>query len=381
MDHAATSWPKPPTVIQAITAAMEAPITSSGRGSHSMALSAGRILLETRMKIAELFHVKNENQIVFTANTTEALNLAIKGFLKSGDHVITTMLEHNSVRRPLEFLQRTQGVMVDYVEVDEEGHLDLEKVHAAFKPNTKMLICCHSSNLLGSILPIGDLAQIAHQHGAVIAVDVAQTAGIYPIDVQQLGIDLLAFPGHKGLLGPQGTGGLYIAPHIELQPLIHGGTGSQSEEREQPKVLPDRYEAGTINTAGIAGLKAGIEFVLSYGVGNLYEHEWKLTQLIMEKLKEIPNISLLGPQIGKPRTGIVSFNLLNKDASEVAFQLDRFHQIAVRAGYHCTPLAHQSAHTAHKGAVRVSVGYNTTEDDISRLVQAVKCIEAGEQSY
>lgn len=342
-----------------------------------MALSAGRILLEARMKIAQLFHVKNENQIVFTANTTEALNLAIKGFLKSGDHVVTTMLEHNSVRRPLEFLHRTQGVMVDYVEVDEEGHLDLEKVNAAFKPNTKMLICCHSSNLLGSILPLGDLAQIAHQHGAVIAVDAAQTAGIYPIDVQQLGIDLLAFPGHKGLLGPQGTGGLYIAPHIELQPLIHGGTGSQSEEREQPKVLPDRYEAGTINTAGIAGLKAGIEFVLSYGVGNIYDHEWKLTQLLMEKLIEIPNISLLGPQIGKPRTGIVSFNLLNKDASEVAFQLDRFHQIAVRAGYHCTPLAHQSAHTAHKGAVRVSVGYNTTEDDISRLVQAVKCIEAG----
>ena len=377
MDHAATSWPKPPSVIQAITSAMEAPITSSGRGSHSMALSAGRILLETRMKIAKLFHIKNENQIVFTTNTTEALNLAIKGFLKPGDHVVTTMLEHNSVRRPLEFLQRTQGVMVNYVEVDEEGHLDLEKVKDAFKPNTKMLICCHSSNLLGSILPIGDLAQIAHQHGAVIAVDVAQTAGIYPTDVHHLGIDLLAFPGHKGLLGPQGTGGLYIAPHIELQPLIHGGTGSQSEEREQPKVLPDRYEAGTMNTAAIAGLKAGIEFVLDYGVDNIYDHEWNLTQILIEELNKIPNISLLGPELGKPRTGIVSFNLFNKDASEVAFQLDRFHHIAVRAGYHCTPLAHLSVHTAHSGAVRASIGYNTTEDDIFRLVQAIKCIEAG----
>lgn len=377
MDHAATSWPKPPSVIQAVITAMEAPVTSSGRGSHSMALSAGRILLEARMKIAQLFHIKNESQIVFTSNTTEALNLAIKGFLKPGDHVVTTMLEHNSVRRPLEFLQRTQGVVVDYVKVDEEGHLDLEEVNAAFKPNTKMLICCHSSNLLGSIFPIGDLAQIAHQHGAVIAVDAAQTAGIYPIDIQQLEIDLLAFPGHKGLLGPQGTGGLYIAPHIELQPLIHGGTGSQSEEREQPKVLPDRYEAGTINTAGIAGLKAGIDFVLSYGVGNVYEHEWKLTQLLMEKLSEIPNITLLGPKIGKPRTGIVSFNLLNKDASEVAFQLDRYYHIAVRAGYHCTPLAHQAAHTTQAGAVRVSVGYNTTEEDIFRLVQAVETIQSG----
>lgn len=374
MDHAATSWPKPPSVIQAVTDAMEAPITSSGRGSHSMALSAGRILLEARMKIAKLFNIKNENQIVFTANTTEALNLAIKGFLKPGDHVITTMLEHNSVRRPLEFLKRTQGVIVEYIEVDEKGCINLEKVKEAFKANTTMLVCCHSSNLLGSILPIGDLAEIAHQHGAVIAVDAAQTAGIYPIDVQQLGIDLLAFPGHKGLLGPQGTGGLYIAPHIALQPLIHGGTGSQSEEREQPKVLPDRYEAGTINTAGIAGLKAGITFVLDYGVENIYEHEWKLTQLIIDKLQKIPNIDILGPEFGEPRTGIVSFNLLNRDASEVAFQLDRNYHIAVRAGYHCTPLAHQSANTTQVGAVRVSVGYSTTEEDIIKLVQAVQAI-------
>lgn len=377
MDHAATSWPKPLGVIEAVTAAMQGPIANSGRGSHSMALTAGRTLFEARMKIAQLFHINNSNQIVFTANTTEALNLAIKGYLKPGDHVVTTMLEHNSVRRPLEFLSRTQGITIDYVEVDTEGQINLDAVKQAFKENTTMLICCHSSNLLGSILPIAELAKLAHEHGAVMAVDAAQTAGLYPIDVEQMGIDLLAFPGHKGLLGPQGTGGLYIAPHIQLQPILHGGTGSQSEELEQPNVLPDRYEAGTMNTAGIAGLKAGVQFVLNRGVEHIYEHEWQLTQLLIGNLKNIPNAKVLGPELGKPRTGIVSFYLLDRDASETAFQLDRYYGIAVRAGYHCTPLAHQSVNTTETGAVRASVGYNTTVEDIYKLIDAVTAIQSG----
>ena len=326
------------------------------------------------LKLATLFNIPNPNDIAFTSNTTAALNMAIKGYLKPGDHVVATMIEHNSVRRPLEYLKRTKGISVDYVEVNAEGEVNLEAVKCAFRSQTRMLICSHSSNLLGSILPIDKLGIIAHDHGAVFLVDAAQTAGVYPVDVQQMGIDLLAFPGHKGLLGPQGTGGLYIHPDLELEPLLHGGTGSQSEELEQPSVRPDRYEAGTANTVGIAGLKAGVEFVLKQGISNIYHHEWGLTQDLMEGLEQIPGVILLGPNRGKPRTGIVSFNIEGRDAAEIAFILDKQYNIAVRAGYHCTPLGHQTAGTSKGGAVRASVGYDTTYEDIESLLSAIRLI-------
>ncbi|GGH29925.1 aminotransferase class V-fold PLP-dependent enzyme [Paenibacillus segetis] len=374
LDHAATSWPKPPGVGVAMLNTLEGAAASSGRGNHGMALQAGRILYKARTKLAKLFNIPNPNDIAFTSNTTTALNLAIKGYLKPGDHVIATMIEHNSVRRPLEYLKRTQGISVDYVAVNEQGELDLEVVEQTFKPQTRMMICSHSSNLLGSILPVEKLSEIAHNHGVVFLVDAAQTAGVYPVDVQEMGIDMLAFPGHKGLLGPQGTGGLYIHPSLELEPLLHGGTGSQSEELEQPSVRPDRYEAGTANTVGIAGLAAGVEFVLNQGVSSIYQHEWELTQALMEGLGDIPNVILLGPNRGKPRTGIVSFNLENRDAAEIAFILDKQYNIAVRAGYHCTPLGHQSAGTSMGGAVRVSVGYDTTYEEIGSLISAIRLI-------
>lgn len=374
LDHAATSWPKPPEVGVAMLSTLEGAAANPGRGNHGMALQAGRILYTARTKLAKLFNIPNPNDIAFTSNTTVALNMAIKGYLKPGDHVVATMIEHNSVRRPLEYLKRTQGISVDYVEVNVEGELSLEAVKHAFRPQTRMLVCSHSSNLLGSILPIEELGAIAHDHGAVFLVDAAQTAGVYPVDVQQMGIDLLAFPGHKGLLGPQGTGGLYIHPAIDLEPLLHGGTGSQSEELEQPSVRPDRYEAGTANTVGIAGLAAGVEFVLKQGVSNIYQHEWKLTQDLIEGLGDISGVILQGPSRGKPRTGIVSFNIEGRDAAEIAFILDKQYNIAVRAGYHCTPLGHQSAGTSKGGAVRVSVGYDTTCEDIERLTSAIRLI-------
>ncbi|GIP50990.1 MULTISPECIES: aminotransferase class V-fold PLP-dependent enzyme [Paenibacillus] len=374
LDHAATSWPKPAGVGEAMMEILNGPSANSGRGSYGMALKAARTIFQTRVRLANLFHIDNPNDIVFTSNTTEALNLAIKGCLKPGDHVIATMVEHNSVRRPLEYLKRTQGIQVDYLALNSEGELDLAELERAFRPETKLLVCAHSSNLLGSILPVGEMSRIAHEHGALILVDAAQTAGRYPVDVSSMGIDLLAFPGHKSLLGPQGTGGLYIHPNVDLEPLLHGGTGSQSEALEMPLVRPDRYEAGTLNAVGIAGLGAGVNQVLEIGVEQIYSHEWQLTQNIMTELGKIKKVTLLGPEPGKPRTGIVAFTVEDQDASSVAFQLDRKFGIAVRAGYHCTPLGHMTAGTSAGGAVRASVGYATTEGDIDALIAAIQYI-------
>jgi len=374
LDHAATSWPKAPGVGKVMLEMIEGQVGSSGRGNHGMALVAARKLFRTRSLLAKLFHISNPNDIVFTSNTTEALNLAIKGWLKPGDHVIATMVEHNSVRRPLEFLRRTIGIEVDYISVSPLGEMEMELLRSSFRSNTALVVCSHSSNLLGSIAPVHKMSQIAHEYGAIMLLDAAQTAGNYPIDVEELGVDMLAFPGHKGLLGPQGTGGLYISPKLDLVPLLHGGTGSQSEELEQPAVRPDRYEAGTANTVGIAGLGEGVKYILEQGPENIYRHEWALTQRLMMGLSEIPGLTMLGPEIGKDRTGIVSFVIADRDASEVAFLLDKDYGIAVRAGYHCTPLGHMTAGTMEGGAVRASIGYNTVVDEVDALVLAIKRI-------
>lgn len=374
LDHAATSWPKPASVGKAMLEILNGPSANSGRGNYGMALQAGRTLFQTRAKLAELFHIDNPNNLIFTSNTTEALNLALKGSLKSGDHAIATMVEHNSVRRPLEYLKRTRNISVDYITVNPNGDLDLEQMAKAFRPNTKLVVCAHSSNLLGCILPVREMGELAHKHGALFVVDAAQTAGGYPIDVQTMGIDLLAFPGHKGLLGPQGTGGLYIHPDIDLEPLMHGGTGSQSEALEMPTVRPDRYEAGTQNAVGIAGLGAGVDYVLEQDIAAIYEHEWKLAQQLISALLTIEGVSVLGPGLGLPRTGIVAFTLEGRDASEVAFCLDRKFGIAARAGYHCTPLGHMTAGTTQGGAVRASFGYTTTSEEVEQLSLAVQAI-------
>ncbi len=374
MDHAATSWPKPQSVLDAMMDSMTAAAGSPGRGTHSMSLQAGRTMNKARLELSKLLGFRNPNDVAFTQNATMSLNLAIKGLLKPGDHVITTMLEHNSVRRPLEFLKRTQGIEVDYVEVEPSGEINLESVARLFRVNTKMVIAAHSSNLLGCILPVEALSQLAHQHGAVMLVDGAQTVGNYPVHVEKLGIDLLAFPGHKGLLGPQGTGGLYIHPELQLEPQMHGGTGSQSDQPEQPDIRPDRYEAGTPNLPGIAGLAAGAAEINRIGVENIYNHEWKMTQTLISNLQHIKGIRLLGPALGQPRTGIVSFVLENQDPAQTAFQLDRQYGIAVRAGYHCTPLGHEMSQTKDTGAVRVSVGYTTQEHEIEALIRAVSAL-------
>ncbi|CAH1221022.1 putative cysteine desulfurase [Paenibacillus auburnensis] len=371
LDHAATSWPKPPEVAVAMMEALEHSGANAGRGNHSLAIGTGRVLVRARALLAELFAISNAQDIAFTHNTTMGLNMAIKGTLQPGNHVISTMTEHNSVRRPLEYLRRTIGVEVDYLRVDKEGQINLQELNKLFKPNTKMVICNHSSNLLGSILPIGDIGDIAKSNGAVFLVDAAQSAGSLDINVKEMNIDLLAFPGHKGLLGPQGTGGLYISPELDLEPLMLGGTGSQSENSEQPAVRPDRYEAGTQNAVGIAGLLAGVKIIKSLGTQNIHHQEWILTQKMMEGLSAIPGIRLLGPAIGAPRSGIVSFTIEGRESADIAHRLDRGYNIAVRAGMHCTPLAHQAVDTLGSGAVRASVGVSSTEEDINRLLDAM----------
>lgn len=371
LDHAATSWPKPPEVFEAMRKAMEEAAANPGRGSHRMAVKASRVLYGTRKTLADLFGVKNPNDIALTSNTTEALNLAIKGYLREGDHVIATMIEHNSVRRPLEYLKRTRGVQVDYIPVDEEGQLDVQLIEGAFRSNTRLVVCSHSSNLLGSIIPLVEIGELVKRKGAVLLVDAAQSAGMLDIHVETMHVGMLAFPGHKGLLGPQGTGGLYISPDIDLEPLLHGGTGSQSEAIEQPTVRPDRYEAGTPNTIGYAGLQAGVKKVLEWTPQHIYQHEWELTQYMIEGLQEVGSLRILGPALGQARTGIVAFVSERYSASELAFRLDREYGIAVRAGYHCTPLAHMASGTEQTGAVRASVGISTCRDEVELMRKAI----------
>lgn len=371
LDHAATSWPKPPEVAAAMMDALQHSGANAGRGNHSLAIGTGRVLVRARAMLAKLFAVSNAQDIAFTYNTTMGLNMAIKGTLHSGDHVISTMTEHNSVRRPLEYLRRSIGVEVDYLQVDSEGQIDLLELQKAFRHNTRMVICNHSSNLLGSVLPVGVIGDMAKSHGAVFLVDAAQSAGSLDIDVTEMNIDLLAFPGHKGLLGPQGTGGLYISPHLDLEPLMHGGTGSQSENDDMPTIRPDRYEAGTQNAVGAAGLLAGVKAVMSLGTEQIHKQEWVLTQQLMEGLAYIPGMRILGPGQGRQRSGIVSFVLEGQESAEIAHRLDREYNIAVRAGMHCTPLAHKAADTLGSGAVRASVGVSTTEEDINRLLDAM----------
>jgi len=375
-DNAASSWPKPPGVAEAMAKAVTELGANPGRGSHRMAVEASKALFRTRKKLAGLFGVRNPNDISYALNTTAALNTAILGFVKPGDHVVCTAVEHNSVRRPLEWLRETKGVRVTYVETDETGELDPMNVKRSLEPGTRLIVVSHSSNLLGSIVPLADIGEIARAHGAKLLVDAAQSAGVLPIDVQAMGIDMLAFPGHKALYGPQGTGGLYLSPELDVDPLVVGGTGSQSEAVLQPTVRPDRYESGTQNTPGIAGLGAGLDFVLHETVANIHTKEWTLTQRLMEGLQRLSGVRVLGPKLGVPRTGIVAFTMEGVESSELSFVLDQHFRIAVRAGYHCTPLAHRTAGTEGTGAVRASLGAFTTEEQVEYFLDAVKQIQA-----
>ncbi len=376
MDNAATSFPKPEAVYQAVDHFNRNLGGSPGRGSHQLTLQAGSILLECREVLAGLFNVNDWSQIAFTANVTDAINMGLKGLLKPGDHVISSSMEHNAVARPLNVLSQ-QGIEWSRVPCAPDGTMDPADIIPAIRSNTRMICMLHASNLTGTIMPIQEVGQIAQEHGLIFMLDAAQTAGVVPIDVESQHIDVLAFTGHKGLLGPQGIGGIYVHPRLDIRPLKEGGTGSASESLQQPQFMPDRLEAGTPNTPGIAGLKAGVDFILQTGVKTIQQHEQELTLMLREGLKDIPGLTLYGPAEKHLRTAVVSFNIAGLDCGEVSLRLDQEHGFTNRSGLHCAPLAHQSIGTLESGACRLSPGYFNKAAEIERLIEALWHISRG----
>jgi len=373
-DNAATSWPKPLEVIQAMVRFIEEVGANPGRSAHRLSVEASRIVYEAREALAELFHVRDPLRIVFCSNATEAINLALKGLLRAGDHVVTSSMEHNAVMRPLRALER-EGVEVTVVLCSPEGFLDPADLEEAIKPNTKLFVLNHASNVVGTILPVAEAGGIARRHGLLLLVDAAQTAGALPIDVEADGVDLLAFTGHKSLLGPMGTGGLYIGERValsEFEPLKRGGTGSRSELEEQPEFLPDKFESGTLNAVGIAGLLAGVRFILERGVDEIRRHEVELTQKLIEGLLAIPGVTVYGGHDARRQTATVSLNIRGLSPSEVGLRLDEEYGILCRVGLHCAPAAHKTIGTFPNGTVRFGLGYFNTMEEVERAIKAVE---------
>lgn len=376
LDNAATSWPKPDSVYQAMENCMRHAGANPGRGGHRMALDAGRILFECRDALAELFNIDDPNQIAFMLNATDAINTALFGFLRPGDHVVTTSMEHNAMARPLRSLERA-GVKLTIVSADQYGDIHVGDIEQACSKQTKLIAVGHASNVTGTILPVGEVGAIARTKGIKLLVDAAQTAGVEDIDVEAQGIDLLAFTGHKSLLGPQGTGGLWVRDNIDLKPLRWGGTGSNSESDLMPEIMPDKLESGTPNTVGIAGLSAGIRYIKDIGIGSIRLRENKLRQQLWQGFREIPRVILYGSEDFHNKTGVVSFNIEGMDSGQVSYMLDRQYDIATRAGLHCAPWAHKSIGTLRSGTVRASLGCFNTAGDVDSLINAVRGI-AGE---
>ncbi|KXG73854.1 aminotransferase class V-fold PLP-dependent enzyme [Thermotalea metallivorans] len=373
LDNAATTFPKPEAVYQAVDRCMRNFGANPGRSGHKLALEAGRAIYKTRELICQLFNIENPMQVIFTYNATDSLNLALKGLLRPGEHVITTSMEHNSMIRPIMALKEI-GVEHTIIPCSKTGELDPQKVEDAVKENTRLIAMTHASNITGTLMPVGEVGAIAKRKNILLLVDAAQTAGIYPIDVQKMNIDLLAAPGHKGLMGPQGTGILYVREGIILRHMKEGGTGSKSESLLQPEILPDRYESGTPNTPGIVGLGAGIAFILAEGLNKIREHEEALTAYMLSELKKIDKIKIYGPQDHKKQAAVISMNIGDEDSSEVSYVLDKVFDIAVRSGLHCAPLAHQTIGTFEQGTVRFSIGYFNTKEDIEKAIEALKKI-------
>jgi cysteine desulfurase family protein len=377
LDNAASSWPKPEKTWQAMENFMRSVGANPGRSGHRLSIEAGRILIEVREALAELFGIEDPLRICFTRNATESLNLAIYGILKPGDHCVTTSMEHNSVMRPLRALEK-KGVEITVVPCSPQGELNPQEIEQAINKGTRLIVITHASNVVGSLMPIGEVGEIARAHDIPFCIDAAQTAGALPIDVQKMGIDLLTFTGHKSLYGPQGTGGLYIREGLEemLDSLMRGGTGSRSEFQEQPDFMPDKYESGTPNTVGIAGLGAGVQFVLAQGVAHIRAKEEGLTRMLIEGLGSIPGVFVYGCGDAEKQIAVVSFNITNRTPSEVTMELDEEFNIMSRPGLHCAPAAHQTIGTFPQGTVRLSAGYFTTEEEIAVALEAVGKIGA-----
>ena len=369
-DNAATTMQKPPCVVQAVTEAM-CSLGNSGRGVHEGALSASRIIYNTRAALAQLFGAESPERIAFTANSTESLNIAIKGTLQPGDHVITTALEHNSVLRPL-FELEDRGVELTILPADSTGNIRYADFETEIRPNTKAIVTTHGSNLTGNLLDIGRIGAVAKKHGLIYIVDASQTAGIFDIDVQKMHIDMLCFTGHKGLLGPQGTGGLYVREGIEIRPLLSGGSGVQTYLRSHPPQMPTALEAGTLNGHGIAGFGAAVRYLQETGLDTIRAKEQELMMAFYEAVRKIPGITVYGDFTDSNRCAIVALNIRDYDSGEVSDALSSEYGIATRPGAHCAPLMHKALGTVEQGAVRFSFSHYNTKEEINAAVAALQ---------
>jgi cysteine desulfurase/selenocysteine lyase len=371
LDNAATSFPKPESVYQALDAFARQSLANPGRAGHKMALAAERALDDCRHLLNQFFNGKEPERFVFTLNATDALNMAFKGVLNDGDHVITSDLEHNSVSRPLRALELAGRITMTRVTADGGGTIDPDDVKKAILPRTRFIALTHASNVLGTVQPIAEVGRIARSHDLLLLVDAAQTAGVLPIDVQEMNIDLLAVPGHKSLLGPTGTGALYVGPRARLRAWREGGTGGDSSSETQPRQFPYYLEGGTPNVLGVAGLAAGIKYVQERGIADIHAHEIALTEWLWQKLEEMPGFEVFGHRDGTRRVGTLSCRCASLPAAEVGGILDQAFDVAVRPGLHCAPYIHKALGTHPDGTVRVSPGPFSTAADIDHLANAL----------
>lgn len=372
LDNASTSFPKPEGVYYEVVNCMKNYAANPGRGAYDMSIKATSKILEVREGLSEIFNIPNPFNIVFTSNATEALNIAIKGCLSRGDHVIATMLEHNSVLRPLNSI-RKDGIEITFLGANSEGVIDIEDLKTYIRKNTKMVIVNHVSNVLGTIQNIKEIGEVCKSKGIIFLLDASQSAGILSIDVDRDNIDLMAFSGHKGLYGPQGTGGLYIKEGIVLKEFISGGTGSNSNSMKQPEFFPDKFESGTLNTPGISGLGEGIKFIKNVGRRTIFKKESMLVEYLLKEFKKMDYIKVYGSKSYKNRCAVISINVIGIDSSEVGFLLNE-NEVAVRTGFHCAPLVHGIIDTGNKGTVRISPGYFNTIEEMDALIKAIRSI-------
>ena len=371
LDNAATSWPKPEKVYQTTDAVLRS-VGSPGRSDHFGSRAADRIVYNARERLTHFLGGEDPSRCVFAFSATDALNMAMKGLLNKGDHVLTTPYEHNSVSRPLHALAHRGLISLSEIGCHGDGTLDLVGLPGLFQHNTRLVVCTHASNVSGTLFPIEQIASVARKAGVLVMLDAAQTAGVYPIDVEKMGVDLLVFTGHKGLLGPQGVGGLYVRSGINLRPWREGGTGSRSHEVLQPKIMPDLLEAGTMNVPAIAGLEAGLEFIEEEGLTRIREHEVRLAGMLRGGLREIPCAVVHGPEDPEQGVAVVSFTLEGVDCGALGFALEETYGILCRTGLHCAPGAHRCLGTFPEGTVRLSPGCFNTEEEGEYVLKAVR---------
>ena len=377
LDNAATTMRKPQEVIDAVVLAMSS-MGNAGRGVNDASLSASRIIYDTRERLCRMFGGTDPRQVVLTCNSTESLNIAIRGLLSPGDHVITTMLEHNSVLRPLYDLE-AKGTSLTIIESDKRGRFDIEDMKKAVRPETKMIVCTNGSNLTGNYVELKPIGEFAREHGILFVVDASQTAGVFPINVEEMKIDVLCFTGHKGLLGPQGTGGMYVREGVNIRPLKAGGTGVQTYSKSQPVQMPTALEAGTLNGHGIAGLHAALGYIEEHGIDAIRKREQELMRRFYEGVKDIENVTVYGDFDTMDRCAIVTLNIGDYDSSEVSDELLTGYGISTRSGGHCAPLMHKALGTVEQGAVRFSFSHYNTDEEVDAAVKAVRELAADEE--